>query len=138
MQFNSISNPDGFFALALDINESFFGGDCKNYLNYDCSQYNCFSHKEHQRNDSFPYFEIQGHTIHTKLALNISYSSNNYTNKFYSEKYLPNSNLVSNKRSRIMGLGLDGSGIIILLEIILCFICFRESRSFQWTDYIRL
>jgi len=104
-------NADGVMALALYTNKSFLGGDCSNYLPFNCSNYNCFPSEEKQRGQSHPYFEFEGYTLHTELYLDYTFFSNPSMNMIYAQKCSDNLDMIPQKIHGMLGMGLEGRGI---------------------------
>jgi len=108
---NKLGNGGGVMALALYTDKSFFGGDCKNYLPFNCSNYNCFDSSETTTGQSHPYFEIDGHVLHTELYLDYMFFSNPSMNIIYAQKCSNNLDIIPERIHGTIGFGLEGSGI---------------------------
>jgi len=98
----------GTMGIALYTNESFFGGDCSNFLQYDCSEPDCSTDPSYVRNISYPYFTLKGYSLHTQLFMDYDFFSSTYMGFIYAQSCYPNYTTNKNAVYGYIGLGLDG------------------------------
>lgn len=101
----------GMMGIALYTNESFFGGECKNFIKYECDEPDCSTDPTFVRNISYPYFTFKGYSLHAQLFLDYDFFSSTYMGFTYAQSCYPAFTASSDAIYGYIGLGLDGYNI---------------------------
>ncbi len=101
----------GHMKLALYTNETFLGGLCGTFQDYNCSHYDCFTDQISIRHVAYPYFEFESYILHAPLFVDYTYFFNYQTRFNYALQCSGEYSFGQNHISGIIGMGTKGSGL---------------------------